>query len=374
MNNKEIYYFIGKCLALDDHPEFSEEIVKLFKTNNIDWDHFIGFCSDHLILQVIFLKFESHNLIDFIPEELAQHLKTIHELNVDRNRLITRQLLEIGKALGSEDIQPIFLKGSGNLLHNVYSDVGERIMSDIDFLVIKDDFIPAAECMKSIDYEQVFESEEWFDLSKAKHYPRLYNQKYAADIEIHRIPSNEKYTKWYNTDVVDNEKVAVEDVENRFVPCDKHKIIHNFVHSQLADEGHLLGMISLREVYDLYLLSKRYSVKETLQYIKPKQKAIAYFAFADTVLGMNGGLFLGKNLAYQILIRKHSLNLKSNTFRKTFHTVIFLWQRIMIGYIWLGISFFFSKEKRKYFISRITNRDWYSNHLKLYSGFFKGKK
>ena len=35
---------------------------------------------------------------------------------------------------------PIFLKGTGNLLANLYEDIAERMVGDIDFIFSKEDY------------------------------------------------------------------------------------------------------------------------------------------------------------------------------------------------------------------------------------------
>ncbi|HAQ21344.1 MAG TPA: hypothetical protein DCR40_19255 [Prolixibacteraceae bacterium] len=58
---------------------------------------------------------------------------------------------DITAILNKENIQPVFLKGTANLLDGLYSDVGERMIGDIDFLVKEEDYLKAAELLKSVD-------------------------------------------------------------------------------------------------------------------------------------------------------------------------------------------------------------------------------
>ena len=64
MTYKELFYFTGHCLALDEHPEFREQIIELFASEESNWEGFIQLCSDHLIIPVIYLKFRQHNLLN----------------------------------------------------------------------------------------------------------------------------------------------------------------------------------------------------------------------------------------------------------------------------------------------------------------------
>ena len=134
MTNKELFYFTGKCLTLDDDPGFREVIKEKITSEAIDWRKFVTLCSNHLILPSIYLRFLTHDILQYLPDELAEHLKDIYNLNVTRNSQILIQLEEITTKLNSRNIYPIFLKGSGNLLDRLYQDNGERILGDIDFL------------------------------------------------------------------------------------------------------------------------------------------------------------------------------------------------------------------------------------------------
>ena len=59
----------------------------------------------------------------------AQALKEIYDLNRESNQQILRQIDDITAILNKENIQPVFLKGTANLLDGLYSDLGERMMA-----------------------------------------------------------------------------------------------------------------------------------------------------------------------------------------------------------------------------------------------------
>ena len=374
MTDKEIFYFTGRCLALDANPEFREEIINKSNSGRIDWTQFVGLCSDHLILPAIFLKFQKHSVLKHIPEELSEHLQEIYELNVFRNTQILKQIRELTIVLNMNKIYPLFLKGAGNLLDSIYSDIGERILGDIDFLVPEKDYLRSAELMINEGYSKLQDTPDYTDIEKLKHYPRLIHPDFESVIEVHRIPTDEKYQSWFNPETIDREKRVISSLSGCFVLSDHHKIVLNFIHGQLANEGHLLGRVSLRGIYDLYLISKRFSLMEAIPAIKTKQKAIAYFALSRLVLGLNESFFSQRNLSYRLLFTKHTLNLSSPVFRRTYRSLIFLSQRFFIGYIGQIVMALYSKEKQQYISRRIKNREWYGNHVQLYSRFFKKNK
>ena len=101
---------------------------------------------------MIYLKFRKQDLLDYLPEVLANHLKEIYELNHTRNGQILLQMKEMNTTLNKAGISPIYLKGTGNLIDGIYDDIGERIIGDIDFLVPEKDFLTAAELFKNEEY------------------------------------------------------------------------------------------------------------------------------------------------------------------------------------------------------------------------------
>lgn len=374
MTNSEMFYFTGKCLTLDENPGFRTEIIEKCTNDLIDWQHFVSFCSNQLILPVIYLKFKSHGIIEYLPEELSGHLAEIHELNVSRNKQILKQLQEITRVLNKSKIDPVFLKGAGYLLDKLYSDLGERILGDIDFLVPEKDYLVSARLLENEGYSKVLVTPGYTDVKSLKHYPRLLHPDFAAVIEIHRIPVKTQFLGWFNTEIIDGEKQEISALPGCYVQSDNHKIIHNFIHSQLANEGYLYGKVNLRELYDLYLLSKRYSIEEAIPGILPKQKAIAYFAYARKILALDESFFQKKNLSGLLLSKKHTLNLNSTAFYYFFRSTIFIAQRIFNGYLGQFIQSFYSKKMRQSVFRRLSDQKWYGDHLRLYTRFFNRNK
>lgn len=367
MTNNELFFFTGKCLSLDEHPELAEDIIKQCQSDSTDWQKFVGLCSNHLILPLVYVKFQTHGILEHLPEELVQHLKQIFDLNVTRNNQILQQIREITDTLNKHNIEPLFLKGSANLLDGLYSNIGERILSDVDFLVPEKDYLLSAKLLENVGYSVL---EPFFgDAGEKTHYPRLCHPDFVSIIEIHRIPVKKNYEAWFNTNTIETEKKTIPSLPGCHVSSDKHKIIHNFIHSQLSDEGYLYGIVSFKDLYDLYLLSKRADLLHSLEEIKSKKRAIAYFAFAKMALGLNESFFSGSNLNYWILKKKHSLNLSSRIFYFTFRHTIFISQRIFSGYIGQFFEAFYSREMRKSIFKRLSNIQWYKEHINFYKRF-----
>ncbi|MDP4291423.1 MAG: nucleotidyltransferase family protein [Bacteroidota bacterium] len=372
MTKKELFYFTDKCLMLGEDPRFKEEIIDKISSDSIDWTKFVMLCSNHLILPSIYLKFKSHGILEYLPGELAEHLQDIYDLNLIRNRQILDQLHEITATLNRNDVYPIFLKGSGNLLDELYSDIGERILGDIDFLVPKKDWLLTAHLLEKEGYEITLPYYQ--EIERLKHYPRIAKPDRPAVLEIHQLPVNEQYQSWFNPEMIDRDKKTVGILNGCYVLSDSHKIILNFIHSQLGHMGHLYGIVSLRDLYDLYLLSKRIPLQQTIPNIKTPKKAIAYFSFAGKAFGLDESFYPERNFAAWIFAKKHGLNLRSVFFYHTYRSIVYVGQRILVGYIGQMIQSIYSKKVRQSVINRLTNRQWYIDHWHSYASFFIREK
>jgi len=374
MTKKEMFYFIGKCLTIEEHQGFREEIIDKINADSIDWQQFVVFCSDHLILPVIYLKFQAYGIIEYLPIELSEHLKEIYELNLSRNNQILKQLQEITEILNSNNIFPVYLKGAGNLLDGLYSNIGERIMGDIDFLVSEKDFLLAVQLLQNAGYSYSSDHPAYLDAMDRKHFPGLFKEDVPAIVEIHHTAVDLTYQGWFNSEIIRSEKRTVTTLKGCFILSDKHNIILNFIHGQLHHGGHFSGIVSFRDLYDLNLLFKRSEPKLTLPVIKTKQKAIAYFLFAGMAFGQPAKFYPTKNLSFRILSRKHSLNLSSPTFYHGYRYFAFFTHQLFVKYIGQIFDSFHSKQVRQSLYRRMSNRQWYIDHFHHYTRFLSGNK
>ena len=320
----------------------------------------------------MYLKFKAHDILPYLPKELHEFMNEIYELNLTRNKQILKQLNEINHILNENGIYPTALKGVGNLADHLYSNQGERIMGDIDLLVSEEDFLPSAHLLEREDYSisDLIDN----DVKMFKHYPCLSKAGVPATVEIHRLPVDQPYMNWYNTKIIDTQKRRIDEQASYFVLSDSHKVIHNFIHSQLCHWGNAYGIVSFRDIYDLYLLSQRISIASTLPSIQFKRKAISYFVFAGKALGLSNKFYVDEHFAARLFCLKHDLNQSSAGFYQTYRSLRFLYEKIILGYSGQIINSFYSKEMRQWVITRIINPHWYKIHLDSYTGFFKSNK
>ena len=135
---------------------------------------------------------------------------------------------------------------------------------------------------------------------------------------------------------------------------------------QINDDGYYRGIIHLRQMYDLLLLSKN---KNTLQII---QEYGHYFHKLNICLALSSK-FMGnpKNITFEENKKtKRYLAIlfffyKHTKLFKAFRIVIYLGWRFLNYFIQIAQSFY-KKEMRMSLYNRLSNPSWYKKHLLSY--------
>mgnify|MGYP001766698232 CR=1 FL=1 len=371
MKNSEIYRFIAGCLALGYQPELARPIADRLKSDDFPIDRFVLMASNHLVLPAVYHNLRRFELLHYFPEELTYHLEEIFQLNVARNEQIIRQVEEISHCLGKSGINPVYLKGTGNLLSGLYMYPGERMIGDIDLLVEENEYLEAARLILELGYRD--ESRIYTDVKLLKHYPRLFRPDVPADIEIHRLAVPIEYDRWFTSKSILNSKTAVQERYNVYVPSFIHRTLHNFIHGQLGNKGYLYRLVPLRDLHDLFLLSQKV-VKGDLVYEieeKAKTKADCYFYWMET-------MYYGQsvNPAISSCKSRHFLTqctymLDHPRFHHYYIQLLKLYELLVVRYIGRIFRAFIYKESRIHVINRMKDPAWYKMHLRGLKDFFR---
>jgi hypothetical protein len=257
MNPTEPLLFIGKCLALDNHPEMRGEVTAMITARVIPWEEFVWTGSSHYVLPALYSAFRRNGLLPLLPEDLSMHLEHIYSLNFRRNLGILDQCREIGTFLNHKGIELLFLKGAGILLSGIYNDLGDRIMEDIDILIPEKDLQKATEYLSILGYlppeidpgGKVYEDHH--------HLPPIVCKEKAAPVEIHRFPVNMKYYNRISIQSIFKDGVQSKELSCR-LPSVKDRQLIIFFHELLSSDGYLSATPSIKGMYDFYLLAKQY--------------------------------------------------------------------------------------------------------------------
>ena len=260
MNYKETLYFVAKCLTISLEDRNKEAIEKQLQSNNIDWDCVVKVSTAHYVFPALYCNLQKANFLHYLPEELVTYMEHITNLNRERNEEIITQAKELNILLLANNITPIFLKGTGNLLAGIYDDVAERMVGDIDFIFSKEDYPKAIKLLRNFDYSEVFKYD--YHYPKGKHYRRLQKEHAIAAIEIHsEILGIEKYRKEFNYSVVEKDSQVINEVR---VLSYANKLNLSIIANQINDHGFEYKTMALRNAYDVFLLSKKTNAKDAV--------------------------------------------------------------------------------------------------------------
>lgn len=370
MNYLETLKFVGKCLTLRQQPANISEIKKQIKNGDVDWERVVFLSSNHLVLPALYIQLKKTDLIDLLPVDLGEYLEFLTAENLDRNRQILKQVSEINGLLNQNGIQPIYLKGVAHLLINLYENIGERMIGDVDFMVEETEMLKAAEILIKAGYSPLVEYSSNI-YNKAKHYPRLTSEKHCAAVEVHRQVIIFPYYKKFSFDYINKNKRLLKDV-NMYVPSDNDLIIHNTVNAQLNDKAYINYSVNLRQMYDFVLLSKRTNITTTFEEFGNFKRVCRIWAgMCNQFLGAPAcGNYMNIPYVrfYLKMVNFFSLNPVAHRIYQIFIYVIWRIQR----YIHLIFRAIYDKKELKGIFERISKPDWYIKHLDSYRRFFTG--
>ena len=155
MTYKETLFFIGQSLTINHSNKNKIAIEKQLKENSVDWDAVVKVSTGHFVFPALYCNLKRANFLHYLPEDLVNYMVHITDLNRTRNQKIIEQAKELNELLVANNITPIFLKGTGNLLEGLYEDIAERMVGDIDFIVSKEEYRKTISLLKRNEYNEI---------------------------------------------------------------------------------------------------------------------------------------------------------------------------------------------------------------------------
>ena len=258
-----------------------QEIELVLKTMDVDWETVVKVSTAHYVFPALYCNFKRVNFLKYLPADLVEYMKQITNLNRERNQQILQQANELNSLLLANNIRPIFLKGTGNILEGLYEDIGERMVGDIDFLLSKKDSYRAFEILKNNNY---YTPQNLLNNPPDhRHFPRLVKQENIAAVEIHKEVTIEKYNDEFNFKFISED---TQSITNSIVLSLENQLSLSIISSQINDYGFELKNFSLRNAYDVFLMSKKVDAKKTIsKFTKLKNPLNCFLANCNLVFG-----------------------------------------------------------------------------------------
>ena len=254
MSYKDVFYFVAMCLTISQEKKNKQIIEARLKKNDIDWEFVVEVSTGHYVFPAMYCALKREGFLKYVPQELLNFMEHIADTNRDRNEQIISQAKELNTFLLSHNITPIFIKGTANLLAGLYSDITERMVGDIDFLFSAQDYPKAIQVLKEWGYNYLDEPEKLFP--EHRHYPSLIKKDCIAAIEIHSEFLRKSEAHLFNYDTV---KSSIQVIDNVAMLSDGNMLNLSILANQINDDQFFYNRITLRNAYDVFLLSKKWT-------------------------------------------------------------------------------------------------------------------
>ena len=358
MNYKDTLFFIAKCLTISLEEKNRDETEIFLKTTDVDWDAVIKVSTSHYVFPALYCNFKRADFLKYLPADLVEYMIHITNLNRDRNTQIIQQAQELNSLLLANNIRPIFLKGTGNLLAGIYDDIAERMVGDIDFIFSKEDYPKAITILREFGYSEV--NKYNYHFPSTKHYRRLQKETNIAAIEIHKELLIEKYTNEFNYSFVEKDSQVINGV---FVLSYANKINLSIIANQINDNGFYYKTMALRNAYDVFLLSKKTNAKVAVHTLDKLTNPLnCFLAACYEVLNTVDSLEYNnttKTASYLSVFKSQFTDRKTTKRRhKRIKMYLFIKSRVNIIY-----KSFIYKEYRVWLFKRVTDKNWYKRKL-----------
>jgi hypothetical protein len=358
INYKEILFFIAKCLTINHDKQNKIIIENLLKSNTIDWESVVELSTAHLVYPSLYCNLRKACFLSYLPKDLVFHMKNITSLNRKRNKQIINQAKELNNLLLEHKITPVFIKGTGNLLEGLYEDIGERMVGDIDFIFSKEEYPRAIQLLKENGYSSIYNTDYIFP--EYKHYPRLVKDGKISSIEIHKEILSEKYAHEFNYDFIINSCFIHDDIK---VLSYENQLILSILSYQINDNGIHYKSFSLRNAYDIFLLSKKVVPRNLFNRFKKLYVPLnCYLASCFEVFNKPKTLQYNSSKEIKLHLTFFNKQLNNNKFRKKHYQktkkLLFVKNRLTVI-----LKSFFYNEYRVWLFRRITDKNWQKEQL-----------
>ena len=358
MNYKETLFFIAKCLTISLEEKNRDEIELMLKTTDLDWESVVKVSTSHYVFPALYCNFKRADFLKYVPADLVEYMKHITDLNRDRNTLIIAQAQELNSLLLANNITPIFLKGTGNLLAGIYNDIAERMVGDIDFIFSKEDYKKAIIVLRDNGYSDVSKYEYHYPASK--HYKSLKKENNIAAVEIHHALLIEKYANEFNYSFVEKDSQIINGAE---VLSYANKLNLSIIANQINDSGFYYKTMALRNAYDVFLLSNKTNAKDAVNELNKLTNPLnCFLAACYEVFNKVDSLEYNntkKVTSYLSVFNSQFTNRKITKRRhKLIKTYLFLKYRLSIL-----INVILYKDSRVWLFKRLTDKNRYKEKL-----------
>jgi hypothetical protein len=358
LNYKETLFFVARCLTISLEEKNRQAIEEQLQSGTIDWDAVVKVSTGHFVFPALYCNLKRVNFLEYLPSDLVNYMEHITNLNRDRNTQIIQQATALNSLLLNHNITPIFLKGTGNLVADLYEDIAERMVGDIDFIFSKEEYPKAISLALEHGYEKVIKTD--YSRPMFRHYDRLKKENNIVAIEIHKELLIEKYGNEFNYSLVAKDSQII----NGFAVLSyANKLNLSIIANQINDHRFHYKTIDLRNAYDVFLLSKKSDAKAAINTLCMLRNPVnCFLAGCYEIFNTIDSLEYNKTkktASYLSVFRRQFTN--NNATKRRFKRIkCYLFFKSRLNIIYKSVIY---KEYRIWLFKRVTDKDWYKEKL-----------
>lgn len=202
------------------------------------------------MLPALYFNINKKNCSYLFPDDFIEYIGNIFAINKARNEILLSEAKELSKLLFENNIKHIFLKGTALLLSNIFEDIGERMIGDIDFIIQHKD---EEKTTKVLDNGYQISSLRFF---KPTHLQRQVYKTIAIEPHLELL---EPKNRWiFNSKVLRNN--FNEELKTIKTPSTSFLFDHCIYALQVRDKGFFIPYHGHRSIYDIYKLDCKNSL------------------------------------------------------------------------------------------------------------------
>ena len=133
----------------------NDNSLKLFLSNSSassdDLKKFMKVLLRFGLLPIVYKKLQKENLLKFFPETIKDDFKKLYFNNVARNLQLLTRIEKIYSILKANNIDALIFKGPASSML-AYNDPALRVYSDLDLMILPDDFGKLLSVLKKSDF------------------------------------------------------------------------------------------------------------------------------------------------------------------------------------------------------------------------------
>ena len=326
---------------------FSEVTITKRFFEKINYEKLINIISEHLIIPTIYSNLKRKKYLRFVPQEFSKYISGIYEINRNRNKILLDEVRLISALLEKEKLDYVFLKGTAHLLSDIYNDIGERMIGDIDIIGNKKNEDKIFESIERLGY--TYSSEEYFFPIINHHLPRMINKKKLFPVEVHTRLIRDRFI--FDDNFTESNKVNY----GIKVPNLNNQLTHNIYNNQINDYCYKFLNYNYRSYYDYHQISKKQSVKKNNSKIFEDKYIKNYFFIAKELgLSFQGSEKLKNHSIFKKI--RFTLKRKFKTFRLIDNLICIIKEKVILFPMQLR-KLISSRKYRAYLIKKFLYRE-----------------